>query len=245
MAFRVVIPARFASTRLPAKALCEIAGKPMVQHVYERACKSSADSVVIATEDERIVKACEKFGAPVCLTRNTHLTGTDRIAETVELMGYEHDDIIVNVQGDQPFVPYENIDQLAQNLIVNEQANIATLCERIHDEQDLYNPGLPKVVLDINGYALYFSRNLIPWVKNIDLHTQVYYKHMGLYAYRAETIQKFVTWPPSHLELSESLEQLRFLSQGEKIHVGIAIKSAPLEVNTQEDLIKVRQLVAS
>lgn len=245
MTFRIVIPARYASSRLPAKALCDIAGKPMVQHVYERACKSRADSIVIATEDERIVKICEKFGAPVCLTSDTHLTGTDRIAETVELMGYDPNDIIVNVQGDQPFVPYENIDQVAQNLIVHEQANIATLCERIHDEQDLHNPAMPKVVMDINGYALYFSRNLIPWVKTIDLHTQVYYKHMGLYAYRAETIQQFVTWTPSHLELSESLEQLRFLSQGEKIHVGIAIKNAPLEVNTQEDLIKIRQLAAS
>lgn len=245
MNFRVVIPARYDSTRLPAKALCDIAGKPMVQHVYERACKSSAISVVVATEDERIVKACEKFGAPVCLTSHKHLTGTDRIAETVGLLGYEPDDIIVNVQGDQPFVPYENIDQLAQNLIMHEQANIATLCERIHDEQDLHNPAIVKVVTDNNGYALYFSRNLIPWTKTIDLHTQIYYKHMGLYAYRAETIQQFVTWPPSHLELSESLEQLRFLSYGEKIHVGVAIKNAPLEVNTQEDLDKVRQLVAS
>lgn len=245
MTFRVVIPARYASTRLPAKALCDIAGKPMIQHVYERACKSSALSVVVATEDERIVKACKNFGAPVCLTSDMHLTGTDRIAQTVELMKYQPDDIIVNVQGDQPFVPYENIDQVAQNLIINEQANIATLCERIHDENDLYNPAMVKVVTDINGYALYFSRNFIPWVKSLDLHTQIYYKHMGLYAYRAETIQQFVTWPPSHLELSESLEQLRFLSHGEKIHVGVAIKSAPLEINTPEDLDKIRHLVAS
>jgi 3-deoxy-manno-octulosonate cytidylyltransferase (CMP-KDO synthetase) len=242
---RVVIPARYFSTRLPAKALCDIAGKPMVQHVYEQACKSSALSVVIATEDERIVQVCKSFGAPVCLTSDSHLTGTDRIAETVKRMHYAPDDIIVNVQGDQPFVPHENIDQVAQNLILHEKANIATLCERIHDEEDLHNPAMPKVVMDIDGYALYFSRNIIPWVKTIDLHTQLYYKHMGLYAYRAKTIQQFVTWPPAALELSESLEQLRFLSQGEKIHVGIAVKSAPLEVNTPEDLEKVRQLVTS
>ena len=242
MNFRIVIPARYASSRLPAKALCEINGKPMVQHVYEQACKSSAQSVVVATEDSRIVKACEKFGAPVCLTSDKHLTGTDRIAEAVKLLNYAPDDVIVNVQGDQPFVPYENIDQVAHNLILHESANIATLCERIHDEEDLHNPAMVKVVMDINGYALYFSRSLIPWVKNINLHKQIYYKHMGLYAYRAKTIQQFITWHPSPLELSESLEQLRFLYQGEKIHVESAVKSAPLEVNTLEDLEKIRQL---
>jgi 3-deoxy-manno-octulosonate cytidylyltransferase (CMP-KDO synthetase) len=241
--FHVIIPARYASTRLPAKALCEIAGKPMVQHVYEQACKSSASTVVVATEDIRIVKACEKFGAPVCLTSDKHLSGTDRIAETVKLMDYAPDALIVNVQGDQPYVPYENIDQVAHNLILYESANIATLCERIHEEEDLTNPAVVKVVTDREGYALYFSRSRVPWSKSIDLHHQLYYKHIGLYAYRASTIQQFVTWTPAPAELSESLEQLRFLHHGEKIHVAIAFKNPPLEVNTVEDLEKIRQVM--
>ena len=239
--FRIVIPARYVASRLPAKPLCDIGGKAMIQHVYEQACKSNAIKLLL-TDDKRIVEVCEKFGAPTCLTSFEHLTGTDRIAETVSLMKYDLDDIIVNVQGDQPLIPYENINQVGKDLMLNEKANISTLCERIYDESDLYNPAIPKVVLDIHNYALYFSRNLIPWVKDVDLRHQII-KHIGLYAYRAKTIQNFANLSPSIMELSESLEQLRFLSNGEKIHVDIAIKNAPFEVNTPEDLEKIRELI--
>ena len=240
ISFKIIIPARFASTRLPGKALVDIGGKPMVQHVYEQACKSNAQSVVIATEDERVKSVCEKFGAPVCMTSANHLSGTDRIAEAVGLLNYDPDDIIVNVQGDQPFVPSENIDQVAANLALHSDAGVATLCEKIHNADDLHNTSMVKLVMDNNNYALYFSRSLIPWTKNSDVHSQDYYKHIGLYAYRAGIIQQFVTWLPSSLELSESLEQLRFLSQGHKISVDIACKNPPLEINTEEDLIKCR-----
>jgi len=242
MSFHVIIPARYASSRLPAKALCDIGGKTMVQHVYERALKSDATSVTVATDDERIAAVCQTFGAPVCLTSPTHLTGTDRIAEAVRLLNFDDEEIIVNVQGDQPWVPFENINQVANNLLLSE-ANVATVCERIHNEADLKDPACVKVMMDNLGYALYFSRSLIPWVSKIDLHQQDYYKHIGLYAYRAHTIQDFVSWPPAPIELSESLEQLRFLVQGEKIHVAIAVENAPPEVNTPEDLEKVRRLL--
>jgi 3-deoxy-manno-octulosonate cytidylyltransferase (CMP-KDO synthetase) len=240
MSFHIIIPSRYASTRLPAKALCDIKGKPMVQHVYERALKSQAKSVTVATDDERIAKVCESFGAPVCITSPNHLTGTDRIAEAVQLLNFEEDEIIVNVQGDQPFVSPENINQAAHNLNINEEANVATLCERIHEEADLFNSACVKVIMDHRGHALYFSRSLIPWVSKADLHEQIYYKHMGLYAYRAKTILAFVNWAPASIELSESLEQLRFLMQGEKIHVAAAVKIAAPEVNTPEDLEKIR-----
>jgi len=244
MDFRIIIPARYNSSRLPAKALVDIAGKPMVQHVYEKARKSKAISVVVATDDERIAAVCHKIGAEVCMTSSNHLTGTDRISEVISLNNYDEDDIIVNVQGDQPLVPYENINQVATNLASNPDAGVATLCEVIRDSEDLHNPSMVKVVFSHTNMALYFSRSLIPWAKNIDLHKQTYYKHIGLYAYRAGVIQQFVKWEPSIIELSESLEQLRFLSNNQKIHIDIAIKNPPIEVNTEEDLIKIRQWVA-
>ena len=244
MDFRIIIPARYNSSRLPAKALVDIAGKPMVQHVYEKACKSQAKSVVVATDDKRIADVCHKIGAEVCMTSPDHLTGTDRISEVISLNNYDEEDIIVNVQGDQPLVPYENIDQVANNLALNPDAGVATLCEVIRDSEDLHNPSMVKVVFTNKNMALYFSRSLIPWAKNIDLHAQVYYKHIGLYAYRAGVIQQFVKWEPTVIELSESLEQLRFLSNNQKIHIDIAIKNPPIEVNTEEDLIKIRKWVA-
>jgi len=243
--FRVIIPSRYGSTRLPAKALCDINGKPMIQHVYERACESGAARVIVATDDERIAKVCVKFNAEVCLTSVEHLTGTDRLSEVTQKLNYAQDEIIVNAQGDQPLISPENINQVARNLMMNPQINMSTLCERIYDHQDLINPSYVKVVIDKNNCALYFSRSLIPYTKNsdeINLHEQHYYKHMGLYAYRVNVIQQFVNWAPSECELSESLEQLRFLSNGEKIHIDIAAKPALFEINTQEDLDKVREL---
>ncbi len=245
MEFRVIIPARYHSTRLPAKALVDIAGKPMVQHVYEKAKKSRAKSVIVATDDERIADVCRKIGAEFCMTSPNHLTGTDRISEVISLQKYKSDEIIVNVQGDQPLVPFENIDQVANNLALNAEAGVATVCEVIRDQTDLHNPSMVKTVSDNRNFALYFSRSLIPHHKSPDLHVQTYYKHIGLYAYRAGVVQQFVTWEPTAIELSESLEQLRFLSNGIKIHVDVAVKNPPIEVNTEEDLIKIRQWVAA
>jgi 3-deoxy-manno-octulosonate cytidylyltransferase (CMP-KDO synthetase) len=243
--FRVIIPSRFGSTRLPAKALCDINGKPMIQHVYERACQSEASSVIVATDDERIAKVCEQFNAEVCLTSPDHLTGTDRLSEVTQKLNYAEDEIIVNAQGDQPLISPENINLVARNLMINSEVNMSTLCERIYEHQDLTNASIVKVVMNNHNHALYFSRSLIPYFKNtenINLHNTHYYKHMGIYAYRVNVIQQFVNWVPSDCELSESLEQLRFLSNGEKIHIDIAAKPALFEINTPEDLDKVRDL---
>jgi 3-deoxy-manno-octulosonate cytidylyltransferase (CMP-KDO synthetase) len=247
MSFRIVIPTRYHSSRLPGKPLVDIAGKSMLQHVYEKAQQTTAKSIVIATDDERIVTLAKSFDADVCMTRIDHLTGSDRLAEVVTELNYPTDEIIVNVQGDEPLIPPEIIEQVAINLQANEAASVATLCEAIHDIETLQNPNKVKVVLDIQGYALYFSRNTIPWSKEIDFHLplQNYYRHIGLYAYRVGFIQRFVNWVPSPLELSESLEQLRVLWYGEKIHVDIACKNPQQDVNTEDDLITVRQLLAN
>ena len=161
-AFTVVIPARFASTRLPGKPLQEIAGKPMIQHVWEQACKSSAQQVVVATDDARIVSACEAFGARVVLTRVEHNSGTDRLAEVASQLGLASDAIVVNVQGDEPLIPPAIIDQVAANLAAHPEAAIATLAEPIEDVTALFNPNVVKVSSDINGLALTFSRAPLP-----------------------------------------------------------------------------------
>jgi 3-deoxy-manno-octulosonate cytidylyltransferase (CMP-KDO synthetase) len=245
MDFRIIIPARYQSSRLPGKPLIDIAGKPMIQHVYEKAKQTSATSIVVATDDQRIATVAKKFGADVCMTRVDHLTGSDRLSEVVTLLNYGPQDIIVNVQGDEPMIPPELIKQVANNLTIHESASMATLCEAIHDLDKLQNPNIVKVVMDIKGFALYFSRSVIPWVKEIDLHSpyQTYYRHIGLYAYRASFLQRYNNMTACPIELSESLEQLRMLWYGEKIHVEVACKKPEQDVNTEEDLIKVRNLI--
>ncbi len=244
--FRIIIPARYQSSRLPGKVLMDIAGKPMLQHVYEKALKSGAKSVVIATDDARIEKAAKSFGADICMTKASHPSGTDRLAETIDLLGYDANEIIVNVQGDEPLLPVKLIQQVANNLAVREEASVATLCERIYDLEKLKNPNSVKVVLDANNYALYFSRSVIPWLKNddIELSRQAYYRHIGLYAYRAEFVLRYVGWGHCPLESTESLEQLRVLWHGGKIHVDMAADKPQQDVNTEEDLFKVRELCA-
>lgn len=245
--FRIVIPARFASSRLPGKILADIVGKPMVQHVYEKARQTSAKSVVIATEHPDVIALAKKIGADVCLTAPSHPSGTDRVAEVTHLLNYDLDEIVVNVQGDQPFVPPENIEQVAKNLWQRPQVDIATICERIHEHSRLHNPSVAKVVIDAQGHALYFSRSLVPWSQEtqINLLQQEYYQHVGLYAYRVETLQQFVNWPACPLEQMESLEQLRALWYGQKIHVDLALKPCPPEVNTPDDLQLAQQFYAS
>lgn len=248
MEFCVVIPARYASTRLPGKPLREIAGKPMIRHVYERALESGADEVIIATDDERIRSAAEGFGARVCMTAVHHPSGTDRLAEVARLRDYSGDRIIVNLQGDEPSMPPALIRQVAGNLYANPQASVATLCERIHAAGELFDPHLVKVVMDSQGYALYFSRAAIPWDRDAFAATtgelparSEHYRHIGLYAYRAGFLREYVKWPPCGLEQTESLEQLRVLWQGHKIHVAEAVEPPGTGVDTEADLARVRQ----
>lgn len=251
-AFTVVIPARYASTRLPGKPLQDIAGKPMVQHVWEQAKKSSAERVVVATDDARIVEACQAFGAEVILTRVDHNSGTDRLAEVATHLGLAADAIVVNVQGDEPLIPPVIIDQVAANLARNPQAAIATLAEPIDAVQALFNPNVVKVVADQNGLALTFSRAPLPWARDAFAQDKdtlpsgiPYRRHIGIYAYRAGFLHDFVSWGPCWLEEGESLEQLRALWHGVRIHVADALEAPPTGVDTAEDLERVRRLLGA
>ncbi len=248
--FRVIIPARHASSRLPGKPLLDIGGKPMIQHVYERALESGAAEVVVATDDERIRSVAEGFGAHVCMTATHHPSGTDRLAEVARLLGYADDQIIVNLQGDEPLMPPALIRQVAENLQAHSQASIATLCERIKSAGELFDPHLVKVVMDKQGYALYFSRAAIPWDRDAFTATtgelparSEHYRHIGLYAYRAAFLQDYVQWPLCVLEQTESLEQLRALWRGCKIHVAETLEPPGIGVDTEEDLLRVRRVL--
>ena len=248
MNFTVVIPARYASTRLPAKPLKEIAGKPMIQHVYERACESLAARVIIATDDARIETVAQKFGAEVCMTSVNHTSGTDRLQEVVKKLGLNDDEIVVNVQGDEPLIPAKVINQVAQNLAAMNEASMATLSEPIHSLFDFRNPNVVKVVADVNGRALYFSRAPIPWARdhfaNVDVielpANFIAQRHIGIYAYRVGLLHKFVTWLPAPLEKIESLEQLRVIWNGQVIHIAEALVQVPGGVDTEEDLQRVK-----
>ncbi|KAF0863724.1 3-deoxy-manno-octulosonate cytidylyltransferase [Pseudomonas sp. LD120] len=249
-AFTVVIPARFASTRLPGKPLQMIAGKPMIQWVWEQACKSSAERVVVATDDQRIVDACQGFGADVVLTREDHNSGTDRLAEVASQLGLEAEAIVVNVQGDEPLIPPAVIDQVAANLAAHTEARMATLAEPIEDVEALFNPNVVKVVSDLNGLALTFSRATLPWARDAFAKRRdqlpegvPYRRHIGIYAYRAGFLHDFVSWGPCWLENTESLEQLRALWHGVRIHVADALEAPPTGVDTAEDLERVRRLL--
>lgn len=246
MSFTVVIPARYQSTRLPGKPLADIAGKPMVQWVYEQAMQAGAERVIIATDDARVEQAVLAFGGTVCMTSPDHQSGTERLAEVVKLMGIEDDHIIVNVQGDEPFIPPSIIRQVADNLAAS-QAPMATLAVEISHEDEVFNPNAVKVVTDKDGYALYFSRATIPWDRDNFAKdktvVQPLMRHIGIYAYRAGFINTYIQWPASQLEKIECLEQLRVLWYGEKIHVAVALEAPPAGVDTPEDLDAVRRIV--
>jgi 3-deoxy-manno-octulosonate cytidylyltransferase (CMP-KDO synthetase) len=251
VAFKVVIPARYASTRLPGKPLLEVAGRPLIHHVWERARASAADEVVVATDDPRIAAACDVFGADVALTRSDHQSGSDRIAEVVASRGWPGDTLVVNLQGDEPTMPPALIDQVAQGLAGHPAAEMATLAHPIDDAEALFDPHVVKVVLDAEGFALYFSRAPIPWHRDELLGGRrslprqgTFLRHIGLYAYRAEFLARFVAWPPAPLELAESLEQLRVLWHGERIHVGVAAEAPGPGVDTAADLQRVTALLA-
>jgi 3-deoxy-manno-octulosonate cytidylyltransferase (CMP-KDO synthetase) len=250
MSFRVVIPARYASTRLPAKPLKEIAGKPMIQHVYERACESDASEIIIATDDVRIATVAKSFGAHVCMTSVNHTSGTDRLQEVVSHLTLEDTEIVVNVQGDEPLIPPQVINQVAENLQRMSLASMATLSEPMHSLADFRNPNVVKVVSDIHGKALYFSRAPIPWPRDHFAQENVQslpedfiaQRHIGIYAYRVALLNRFVTWPLSPIEKIESLEQLRVIWNGEVIHVAQSLVTVPGGIDTEADLWRVRQL---
>ncbi|WP_027856986.1 3-deoxy-manno-octulosonate cytidylyltransferase [Marinobacterium jannaschii] len=249
MSFSVIIPARFASTRFPGKPLADLAGKPMVQHVYEKACQSEAARVIVATDDQRIADVANSFGAEVCMTSADHPSGTDRLQEVVASLGFYADDIVVNVQGDEPLVPPRLINQVAHNLQAELDASIATLSEPIEEIEALLNPNVVKVVSDQRGMAMYFSRAPMPWPRDQfatgegrDQMPQGFdwQRHIGIYAYRVKLLNDFVKWPPAPLEQTECLEQLRAMWNGARIHVAEADEQPPAGVDTPEDLERIR-----
>jgi len=246
--FHVIIPARFASSRLPGKVLADIAGKSMLQHVYERSKQSGATSVTIATDDKEVERIAKSFGANVCMTRSDHTSGTTRLAEAAKNLGFKDDAIVVNVQGDEPFIPPEIISQVAEDLASHKDADVATLCVPLTEPEELFNPNNAKVVLDANGFALYFSRAPIAWERDNFASTPPkmlsgkHFRHLGIYAYRTGFIQKYSSWPTTELENLEKLEQLRVLYYGGKIHVAIALAVSPISVDHPEDLEKARKM---
>jgi 3-deoxy-manno-octulosonate cytidylyltransferase (CMP-KDO synthetase) len=244
MSFVAIIPARFASTRLPGKPLVDIQGKPMVVHVMERALESGADRVIVATDNEEVARAVEAAGGEVCMTRADHHSGTERLAEVIDRYQFADETIIVNVQGDEPMIPPVIIRQVAENL-ANSEAGMATLAVPVESAEEAFNPNAVKVVMDAKGYALYFSRATIPWDRerfaaSRDTIGENFLRHIGIYGYRAGFIRRYVSWEPSPLEQIELLEQLRVLWYGEKIHVAVAKAIPSVGVDTPEDLARVR-----
>ncbi|KGL51067.1 MULTISPECIES: 3-deoxy-manno-octulosonate cytidylyltransferase [Pantoea] len=244
MSFIAIIPARYASTRLPGKPLVDIHGKPMVVHVMERARESGASRVIVATDHPDVASAVEAAGGEVCITRADHHSGTERLAEVIEKYQFADDQIIVNVQGDEPMIPADIVHQVANNLAQSE-AGMATLAVPITDAEEAFNPNAVKVVMDAKGYALYFSRATIPWdreryAESRDRIGDTLLRHIGIYAYRAGFIRRYIDWAPCPLEQIELLEQLRVLWYGEKIHVAVAKTVPGVGVDTPEDLIRVR-----
>ncbi|MDR0780981.1 MAG: 3-deoxy-manno-octulosonate cytidylyltransferase [Pseudomonadales bacterium] len=244
-AFIAVIPARYQSARLPGKPLADIAGKPMLLHVVERARQSHASAVIVATDDARIAAVCTAAGVSVCMTDPAHNSGTDRIAEAVTQLGYAPDTIVVNVQGDEPLIPPTVIDQVAANLAARPAFGICTLYAALKDEAEFRNPNAVKLVSDATGKVLYFSRAPIPWPRDGSTPATLALakRHIGLYAYRVRVLQQFVAWPPAALETVEKLEQLRAMAQGVSIHAEAACAPVPAGVDTLDDLEQVRQLL--
>lgn len=245
--FRVAIPARYASTRLPGKPLRLLAGRPLIEHVYQRALASGASEVVIATDDRRIQQVAEGFGATVCMTSSDHLSGTDRLAEVAARLDWPEDAIVVNVQGDEPHLPPMLIQQAAAELAAHPDAGIATVCAGVSDPDELFDPNVVKVIRDAQNYALYFSRAPIPWGREIfdkgekrleALPSGVWFRHIGLYAYRAAVLARYPYLTPAPAERIESLEQLRALWHGVRIYVAEAIEVPPPGVDTEADLAR-------
>lgn len=245
MNFIAIIPARYASTRLPAKPLADIHGKPMVVHVMERAFESGAKRVIVAVDHPEVAKVVDAAGGESCMTNLNHLSGTERLAEVIDHYGFLDDQIIINLQGDEPLISSLILGQVAKNMVA-QCTNMCTLATPINTTEEFFNPHVVKVVTDIHGYALYFSRASIPWgmrhlTKSQDsVSEDTLLRHIGVYAYRAGFVRRYISWQSTQLERIESLEQLRVLWYGEKIYVMVASLMPNGHVDTPEDLQRVR-----
>ncbi|MGI1678107.1 MAG: 3-deoxy-manno-octulosonate cytidylyltransferase [Cellvibrionaceae bacterium] len=248
--FVVVIPARYSSSRLPGKILLPIDGKPMVQHVYERAMKSAASQVVIAADDKKIMDAVHEFGGNAVLTSPNHQSGTDRLEEASNILKLKDEDIVVNVQGDEPLIPPAVINQVASNLAKDTECSVSTLYEKIKNIETLLDPNAVKVVADNYSRAIYFSRAPIPFPRD-DMDGLTFkpeskigdaFRHIGIYGYRVSLLRQFVDWPMAPLEGIEKLEQLRVLYNGKKIHVEEACEAVPAGVDTVSDLERIKKI---
>jgi len=248
MHFRVVIPARYASSRLPGKPLADIGGRPMVRHVLERALQAGAESVTVATDDVRVQRVVEAAGYQALLTSPDHQSGTERLVEVAETLDWPDDALVVNVQGDEPLIDPALIREAARQLVLHDDAVMATLAHPIHDHADFVNPNVAKVVPDEAGYALYFSRAPIPWPRDAFSARQPMphefgaLRHIGLYAYRAGFLRIYASLGRSPLERHEMLEQLRVLWHGYRISLGVTPIAPAPGVDTPEDLERVRAL---
>jgi 3-deoxy-manno-octulosonate cytidylyltransferase (CMP-KDO synthetase) len=247
----IVIPARFASSRLPGKPLLEIHGRAMILRVVDQAKKVDGfDDLCVATDDTRIAEICRKEGIDVVLTSQDHPSGTDRLSEVARIKGWASDDIIVNVQGDEPLLPASLVQQVSQLLVNQPECSMSTLCEPIHHLDEFQRDSIVKVVMSKYNQALYFSRATIPYdrdgAKKVEaqLHDQAY-RHLGLYAYRVKLLQEYVTWDMGVLEKLESLEQLRVLENGHRIAIAVAEANLPPGVDTQEDLDRLNAMDVS
>jgi len=252
MKFNVVIPARYASVRLPGKPLADIQGLPMIVRVARQAADSGAAEVIVATDDERIVTAVEAAGCRVMLTRADHPSGSDRVMEVAQARGWQPDDIVINVQGDEPLIPPAVIRQVAASLDADASLAAATLCEQVRTRETVFDPNAVKVVRRLDGRALYFSRAPVPYARDafasgsLELPEGAFWwRHIGIYAYRLWALQRFVQLAPGVIEKLESLEQLRLLENGMEIQVDEACEPVPGGVDTPQDLARVQALLAS
>jgi 3-deoxy-manno-octulosonate cytidylyltransferase (CMP-KDO synthetase) len=245
--FKVIIPARYASTRLPGKPLLDIAGRPMVVHVAERAVASGAAEVWVATDHAGVFEAVEKHGFKACMTGTEHVSGTDRLADAAKQLGFADDDIVVNVQGDEPLIEPALIRTVAEHLSAHPAADMSTACHPVHDMDSMFNPNVVKVVLDAEGYALYFSRAPIPYARDAFAAKQglppdlPVYRHIGLYAYRAGFLKTYSQLEPALIERFESLEQLRAMWHGYRVSVAVTTQAPAAGVDTEADLLAVRR----
>lgn len=256
MGFNLVVPARYGSSRLPGKPLADIGGRPMIWHVWQRATESGAENVVIATDHAEIKSVCEDFGADVEMTSANLPSGTDRVAEVARLRGWDDDSIVVNVQGDEPLLPATLIDQVAACLSSGSDCEVATLCAPLASTDELFDQNVVKVVRNLRGEALYFSRAPIPWARESLAGTRAQggdppsiagmecMRHIGIYAYSIRLLRRFVGWSPTPLERLEQLEQLRLLENGESIATDVASEAPPAGVDSEADLNRVRLLLA-
>ena len=250
MDFHTVIPARYHSSRLPGKPLLDIGGKPMIQHVYERALEAGSGDVCVATDDERIHDTVLSFGGESIMTSTSHQSGADRVAEVVRLKGWADSEIIVNLQGDEPLMPPDLIRKNARDLYERPDAGIATMATPIIHRSDVFNPNVVKVVTDKNGWALYFSRAPIPWVRDEYVQQDdgagqvtVAHRHLGMYAYRSHALKTMTAMPACDIEQAESLEQLRALWLGIRIYVGVIDEAPAHGVDTPEDLERLNRMM--